>query len=156
MSPVKDAGTGGPSFETRGSVAPREEEHMTRMPAVLTACAFWLAPVEALCAGHVVTSATARQRLAAAAAERERDVRTLDRLLSRPAAALGTPVGRLRAGVRALNDAELRDLSLRATALQSDPVAAELRSSDPEHEFLVIFVILATVVLVLNASTDGR
>lgn len=129
---------------------------MRRVLAVLSVCALVLAPELALCADHLVKPAAARERIATAATEREHNIRALERVLSSPAAvsaaaAFGTRAERLKAGVSTLSDDELRDLADRAAALDKDPVAG-LHDTDPEvHEFLVIFMIVAIVVLVLDA-----
>jgi hypothetical protein len=51
-------------------------------------------------------------------------------------------------GLAALSDTELRDLAARAQALEQDPVAG--LSSDV-NQLLIIFLIVAIVILVLQA-----
>lgn len=102
---------------------------------------------------HLVSPEAASARLAEAATLRERQLALLDRTLSSPAAAqavaaLGTDIGRVRAALPALSDAELKDLATRAAALDMDPVAgmdADIRT------LLIIFLIVAIVILVLKA-----
>jgi hypothetical protein len=102
---------------------------------------------------HVVPPEAAQARLAEAAAERARQVAAVNSVLATPEAsaavtALGQDMGRLRAAVPALSDSELRDLAVRAEALQTDPVAG--LDSDI-RQLLIIFLIVAIVILVLQA-----
>lgn len=128
---------------------------MRRILAVLFACATVQAPQSADSADHLVRPATAQERLAATTTERAQDIEGIESVLSSPtaasvASALGVRIERLKVGVRALSDRELRDLALRAAALEGDPVAGTL--SDGEvHDLLVIFLIAAIVVLVFQA-----
>lgn len=128
---------------------------MRRILAVLFACATVQAPQSAASADHLVGPATAQERLAATTTDRARDLQNIESALSSPAAAsvasaLGVRIERLKVGVRALSDRELRDLALRAATLEKDPVAGTL--SDGEvHDLLVIFLIVAIVILVFQA-----
>ena len=87
------------------------------------------------------------------AASLVRQVALVDRVLSSSAAAsaasaLGTDIGRVRAALPALSDAELQDLARRATALDADPVAG---LDDDIRTLLIIFLIVAIVIMVLKA-----
>jgi hypothetical protein len=102
---------------------------------------------------HLVSPEAAQARLSEAAAERARQLAVVDAVLASPeaaaaAASLGQDTGRLRAAVPALSDGELRDLAARAEALQADPVAG--LDSDI-RQLLIIFLIVAIVILVLQA-----
>lgn len=102
---------------------------------------------------HLVTPRAADERLQQAAAGRQGDQHALDAVLQSPQAAraieaLGQDAGRLRAGVAALSDGELRDLAARARALQADPAAG---LSGDVNQLLIIFLIVAIVILVLQA-----
>jgi hypothetical protein len=102
---------------------------------------------------HVVPPEAAQARLAEAAAQRAHQLAVVDAVLSSPeavaaAASLGQDAQRLRAAVPALGDQELRDLAARAEALQADPVAG--LDSDI-RQLLIIFLIVAIVILVLQA-----
>ena len=102
---------------------------------------------------HLVTPRGADERLQQAAAGRQDHLRALDSVLRSPQAAgaieaLGQDAGRLRVGVAALSDEELRDLAARAHALQTDPAAA---LSGDVNQLLIIFLIIAIVILVLQA-----
>src|SRR6266705_1157362 len=62
------------------------------------------------------------------AQDRRQALDTVDRALATPEAAraassVGVDIAAVRAAVPALSDAELADISARATALESDPVA---------------------------------
>src|SRR5262245_54727350 len=92
-------------------------------------------------------------RLGAAEAARQRSLASVDRFLASPEAAraassVRADVGRLRAGLGTLSDAELADLAARADALRADPVAG---LDDDIRTLLIIFLIVAIVILVLQA-----
>jgi hypothetical protein len=104
-------------------------------------------------AQHIVPAEAAQARLAEAAAQRAHQLAVVDAVLASPeaeaaASSLGQDTRRLRAVVPALGDSELRDLAARAEALQADPVAG--LDSDI-RQLLVIFLIVAIVILVLQA-----
>jgi hypothetical protein len=111
------------------------------------------ASIPAFSQDHLVSGEAVSARLAEAAAVRQGRIALLDRVLSSSeatsaASALGTDIGRVRAAVPALSDAELQDLAERAAALDADPVAgldADIRT------LLIIFLIVAIVILVLQA-----
>jgi hypothetical protein len=118
-----------------------------------------LAAVAALVAGnalaqdHLLGRDAARDRLAAATQDRRQALDTVDRALATPDAAraassVGVDIAAVRAAVPALSDAELADISARAAALESDPVAG----LDHDIKLLLeIFLIVAIVILVLRA-----
>jgi hypothetical protein len=91
--------------------------------------------------------------LAAAADERRAELAAVDRALATPeaeraASSVGVDIAAVRAAVPALSDAELADVSQRAAALESDPVAG----LDHDIKLLLeIFLIVAIVILVLRA-----
>ena len=102
---------------------------------------------------HLVTPRAADARLQEATARRQADLRALDAVLTSPdaaraSAALGQDAERLRRGVAALSDAELRELAARAQALRTDPAAG---LSGDVNQLLIIFLIIAIVILVLQA-----
>ncbi len=102
---------------------------------------------------HLVSTTSVDERLRDAGAARQADVQALDAVLASPAAtrageALGQDTARLRAGLGALSDGELRDLAVRAEALRSDPAAG---LSGDVNQLLIIFLIVAIVILVLQA-----
>jgi len=125
---------------------------MTRMLAGLLAVVLSSA-VPATAADHLVTGDEVKSALQTASQARLRDLGRLDRVLSAPEAAgavekAGTSVAALRGALATLGDDELRDLSARAAALESDPVAG----LDPDvKQLLVIFLIVAIVILVFQA-----
>ena len=118
-----------------------------------------LAAVAALLAGnvfaqdHLLSRDAARDRLAVATQDRRQALDTVDRALATPDAAraassVGVDIAAVRAAVPALSDAELADISARAAALESDPVAG----LDHDIKLLLeIFLIVAIVILVLRA-----
>jgi hypothetical protein len=104
-------------------------------------------------AEHVVSRLDVAARLAEARTLRQADLSSVDALLATPAAVTaaaraGLDVARVRAAVGALDDAELHELAVRASALRSDPTAGLDRDI---HDLLVLFLIIAIVVLVLQA-----
>jgi hypothetical protein len=102
-------------------------------------------PPSVMAGQHVVERAEITARLQAAAAERSRNQQTLQRFLTShlPAVAPGVDVRRVRAGVAALSDDDLRDLARRADALQVDPAAGGTRKT----LIIVGVVVLAAVIL---------
>jgi hypothetical protein len=119
--------------------------------AAAIALVFFAAP--AFPEDHLLTRDTAQARLSAAAAERQHDRDAVERVLAsaegvRAASALGVDIAAVRAAVPALSDAELAELSVRAAALEGDPVAG----LDRDIKLLLeIFLIVAIVILVLRA-----
>ena len=112
-----------------------------------------LAAGQAQAADHVVSPEAAVQRLQDAVSAREQGLQMLDRALATPAAAraaasMGADADALRAALPTLSDAEIADLSQRAQALSTDPVAG---LDDDIRTLLVIFLIVAIVILVLQA-----
>jgi hypothetical protein len=111
------------------------------------------AGMPATAADHLVSAPAAQERLQETARARRDHQEVVDRVLASPlassaAAAVGADLGRVRAAMATLSDAELADLAARASALQTDPVAA--LDSDIKL-LLMIFLIVAIVVLVLQA-----
>ncbi len=133
--------------------APRKEaaENMRKSLLFLVLLGGLAWPSQA--ADHLVTDQARAERLDAAAAQRQDDLATLHAVLVSPAASrtvarLGVSPERVQAGVATLSDAELRDLAARAQSLQGDPAAA----IDADiKDLLVIFLIVAIVILVLQA-----
>jgi hypothetical protein len=111
----------------------------------------WAATANA--AQHLVPREAVARAVAAADSERSADLAAVDRALSTPAAQaaaarVGVDVVRLRQAVPTLENGELRDLALRAQALEQNPVAGV---TDDVNQLLVIFLIVAIVILVLKA-----
>ena len=111
------------------------------------------AAVPARAAEHLVATGEIEARLAAADQGRQADLAGLEHFLASPAAergarALGQDSRAVSRSLQALSDAELRDLAARAQALEQDPVAG--LSSDV-NQLLIIFLIVAIVILVLQA-----
>ncbi len=125
---------------------------MRRSLAVAAAVATLVAG-RAAAQDHLLSRDAAQDRLAAATQDRRQALDTVDRALATPEAAraassVGVDIAAVRAAVPALSDAELADISARATALESDPVAG----LDHDIKLLLeIFLIVAIVVLVLRA-----
>jgi len=109
-------------------------------------------PPSAMAHAHLVAATEIAARLQAAAAERASNRLKVERFLSRgiPAAAHRVDVQRLRAGVAALSDDELRDLASRADALRTDPVAGGAVKT-----LLIVGVVVLVGVLLAAAIVES-
>ena len=99
---------------------------------------------------HVVSRGAADRRLSDAAAERARNIASLDALLATPdadktAALAGIDLGRARQALPGLNDTDLSDLAQRAAALTTDPVSGYHDATDA----LIFVMVFAVAVLVI-------
>lgn len=99
---------------------------MKALAAITAAAAVLGPPVRA--EEHLLSQEAARQRLLETARTRQDDLKALTALIgSAEGAAVLSSAGldsaRVGASLQALNDAELRELAQRASALQTDPVA---------------------------------
>ena len=127
---------------------------MRKSLAVLAVLTALLAGNRAFAEDHLATSQAAQARLAEAEAGRQGDLATLDRVLSSPeaavaATAVGADLGDLRRAAPTLSDSELRDLAVRAAALDGDPVAGV---TDHDLRWLLyVFLLVAIVILVIKA-----
>ena len=105
---------------------------------------------------HLVGGASVTGRLSEAAAERAKNLASVERVLSAPragkvAAAAGVDLDRVRTSLPQLSDADLRDLSHRAAALKSDPAAGHY---DEAEDALVLVIIISAAALVLIAVAN--
>jgi len=112
-----------------------------------------MAPTWAPAAEHLVTQEAVQQRLTGVAAQRQQDLGRIDGLLATPAAAraaaqFGADLPALRSAVAQLDARELRELALRAEALQADPAAGLERDL---YDLLVIFLVVGLVIIVIQA-----
>jgi len=127
---------------------------MRKSLAVLAVLTALLAGNRAFAEDHLVTAQAVQARLTEAEAARQGDLATLDRVLSSPEAAaaakaVGADLGDLRRAAPTLSDSELRDLAVRAAALESDPVAGV---TDHDLRWLLyVFLLVAIVILVIKA-----
>lgn len=127
---------------------------MKRALAVLAAVVIVVPAVAALADDHLVGPAEVSGALAATREARSHDLARLDGVLSGPEADRAATLAhadltRVRLALASLSDGELRDLAVRATALDADPVAGNL---DPDvRQLLIIFLIVAIVILVFQA-----
>ncbi len=108
--------------------------------------------------GHLVGMPLVAERLAAKAAEREAQVRSIEEALALPAAqsqarALGVDVDKLRSAVPHLTDAELADLGKRAANVQD--LAAGHHHDDGLVIAAVVILIVALVVLLAVAAGNN-
>jgi hypothetical protein len=127
---------------------------MRKSLAVLAAAAAFLSlPAGHAAAGdHIASPDVVQARFSEAAAQRAQDIATVQEVLSTPiaveaAASVGADLGRVRAGVSRLSDAELSDLAARASVLQGDPVAGALTKN--QRMLVTIALVLVVIILVL-------
>lgn len=104
-------------------------------------------------ADHLVGPDVSRARLEEARSVRSDDLARVDALLASPEAArvtakLGVSPERARAGLATLTDAELRELSARAQALESDPSAGRIGG---QRDIIIVVLVVLIVLLVLKA-----
>jgi hypothetical protein len=99
---------------------------MRRLVAV--ALLLSIGTVQAAGAEHLVPAGALQERLAEVARDREERIAVVDALLDTPAAErasgmLGVSIRQVKRQVALLSDDDLRDLSLRAESLKTDPAA---------------------------------
>ena len=104
---------------------------------------------------HVATPGAVQSRLEGAAVQRAQDAAAVRDVLSTPlaeeaASSVGADLGRVRAGVATLSDAELSDLAARASLLQSDPVAG----MDRTMRLLVMIGLILVIIILVLAIVD--
>ncbi len=129
---------------------------MRKPCAVMTLVSMFLAVPIARADDHLVPRGAVNQRLEDAATTRARDFARVEGVLaspraSRAAAIAGVDLNRVRASLPQLSDADLRDLSQRAAALGSDPVAGHY---DEAEDALVFIIVVSAAALVLIAVAD--
>jgi hypothetical protein len=115
---------------------------------VMLLCGGW-----AFADDHLVSPDAAASQLRSAFLARQADLGAVQRVLSTPEArrassALGVDIRQVQGAASTLTDRELRDLAVRASALDADPAAGLSHDVD---QLLVIFLIVAIVILVLKA-----
>jgi hypothetical protein len=101
---------------------------------------------------HVVSSAELQKATVAATAARERNIETVQRFLSTPAAEKGLKAAHIDAqqvtqGISSLSDAELAQLATRANKAQADFAAGHLSDRD----LLLILIAIAALILIIVA-----
>jgi hypothetical protein len=129
---------------------------MRKPCAVMTLLSMLFAVPIARADDHLAPRGAVKQRLEDAASDRVRDLARVEGVLasshaSRAAAIAGVDLNRVRASLPQLSDADLRDLSQRAAALGSDPVAGHY---DEAEDALVFIIVVSAAALVLIAVAD--
>jgi hypothetical protein len=135
---------------------------MKRAFAVLALLALVSGPVMASPDDHVVSRATIDQKLAGAAADRARNLASVNEALSSPnaaraAASVGVDVDRVRRALPRLSDADLRDLSKRAAALRTDPLSGHRRhyhDYDDSVELLLLVALIGAIALIVIHAAE--
>jgi predicted phage gp36 major capsid-like protein len=105
---------------------------------------------------HLVSRDAVKERLADATTERARNLAAVDGVLASPSAAkvasrAGVDLKRVRTSLPRLSDADLRELSQRAAALNSDPVAGHYHDAE---DALVFVIVIAAAALLIIAVAD--
>src|SRR5262245_23187715 len=127
---------------------------MRRLPAVVALMSLLCSPLAVGADDHLVTPQASRTRLAGSTTQREQDLQTVARVLSRPEASaavsrMGLAPEQVQSRLAALGDQDLRDLAARAAALDRDPVAGYYDSD--VHDLMVILLVVVIVVVLLSA-----
>jgi hypothetical protein len=107
---------------------------------------------------HLVSRGAAGERLTDAASERARNLASVEQSLGsvrmrQTAAQAGVDIGQVRQALPLMSDSDLRDLSRRAAALDSDPVAGD-DVHDDLRTLVFISVIGAMAIVLINAAED--
>ena len=107
----------------------------------------------AIAGDHVATPDAVQSRLEGASAQRAEDLATVQDVLSTPlaqeaASSVGADLGRVKAGVSTLSDAEVADLAARASVLQSDPVAGAM---DRNMRLLIMIGLILVIIILLTS-----
>jgi hypothetical protein len=118
--------------------------------ALLSVFLLGVAPVSA---DHVLSERSVQATVTARAESRAASLSVVEGALqgsdaTRAIAILGTDRAQLRKGLDQMSDAEVADLAKRVSALKADPRAG---LTEGENSFLVIFLVVATVLIVLAA-----
>jgi hypothetical protein len=129
---------------------------MRKPCAVLTLISMLFAVPIARADDHLVPRGAVNKRLADAATDRARNLAAVDGVLASPRASrvavrAGVDLNRIRTSLPRLSDADLRDLSQRAAALGSDPVAGHY---DEAEDALVFVIVIAAAALLIIAVAD--
>lgn len=129
---------------------------MRKPCAILTLISMLFVVPTAHAGDHLVSRGAVNQRLADAATERARNLARVDAVLASPRASKAAAIGavdlnRVRASLPRLSDADLRDLSERAAALETDPVAGHYHDAE---DALVFVIVISAAALVLIAVAD--
>lgn len=109
---------------------------------------------------HLVSRGAVKQRLSDAAAQRTRNIASLDALLASPgaekaAATAGLDIERARKALPRLSDGDLSDLAQRAAALKADPVAGYHGHYNDAADALVFVMVISAVALIVLAATHN-
>jgi hypothetical protein len=106
---------------------------------------------------HLVDAREIAVHLQAATAERAKNQLKLEQFVSAriPAALHAVDTQRLRAGVAALSDDELRDLARRADALQTDPAAGGLVKTLLILGVIVLLAVVLAAAIVESCKEQG-
>ncbi len=129
---------------------------MRKPCAILTLISMLFAVPIARADDHLVSRGAVDHRLAEATTERARNLASVEGVLrspgaSRVAAKAGVDLDRVRTSLPRLSDSDLRDLSRRAAALESDPVAGHYGDAE---DALVFVIVIAAAALVLIAVAE--
>ncbi len=101
---------------------------------------------------HVVSSAELQKATVAATEARQRNIETVQKFLSTPAAEKGLKAAHIDArqvtqAVSSLSDAELAQLATRSGKAQADFAAGRIS----DHDLLIILIAIAALILIIVA-----
>ena len=127
---------------------------MKKPCATFAIAAMWLVSAPLSAGDHLVTRGAIGARLSDAASQRARELASLDELLAssragRVAARAGVDIGQVRGSLSQLSDSDLRDLSRRAAALESNPVAGHYDEAADLMVLLIVVAVAAAVALAI-------
>jgi hypothetical protein len=134
---------------------------MRKPCAILVLAAMLLGSAGARADDHLVPRGAAQAALSDAAAQRARDIAAVDATLASPrarqvAGKAGLDVDRIRGALPHLGEAELRDLSRRAAALEADPAAGYHADYSDEIGLLVFIALAGALALVLIEAAENN
>jgi hypothetical protein len=110
---------------------------------------------------HLVPRGVLGTSLTNAAAERARNLEVLEDALASPratraAAMAGFDIGAVRGSLARLGNDEVRDLSRRATALNSDPTAGHYGDDDAVELLVIVALVGAIALVAIEVADDNR
>ena len=128
---------------------------MRKPSAVLTLISTLLLAPLAHAEDHLVSGGRVNRTLAEVATERTANLASVEGVLrsaraEKVAAVTGIDLGRVRTSLPQLSDTELRDLSHRAAALDSDPTAGHYHEA--EDALFVVFVVTAAALVLVTVA----
>jgi hypothetical protein len=137
-------------FADADRIPPKPEEALVRRVIALGLALVLASAGVSNADEHLVSAAQRDARLVEAPRQRAADLERIHALLARPDAAravarFGVGTDAIRRAVPLLDDAELHELAVRASALQADPVAGRNQS----WIFLIVLAVVVVLVVIV-------